>query len=447
MKKEKKQLKFIAKHGVIPHLCQIELTYACNADCIFCYNPDENIVRNMDTIDKVVYSVAKSEIPHVYLFGGEPSLFPVKKLNEYIDLLSEHSSVTLVTNGIIRMEGISKKLACFGVPIHGHKAELHEFFNRRPGSFGNIIENIKYYVECGHDVRCIPVLTAYNYDDMYKIIELADSLEMESIYVDRYEDGGKGAMNASKYNLKPTLEQFSEAVGQIIQAKKDFPSFNGMVGFGTAIPYCLDERLDSENMNSSCGAGTTFCTISPKGELRICNQSRLIFGNVLNESIETIWNKSSLNIFRDLSWVTEPCTSCTLLLECLGGCKVDVNCSDKFCVDYAVRGLKSSPNPVHKKEVQELDEIFPNYYRFFCVDKFLKLTEKYSQKFLVTQYQTIEIDDLSAIIIKRLIEKEKFNEKEMIDYFFDMVEEIDIRKYFNQLLRVTAIQTLNLPTK
>ncbi len=27
-------------HDVIPHLCHIELTYACNEKCIFCYNPE-----------------------------------------------------------------------------------------------------------------------------------------------------------------------------------------------------------------------------------------------------------------------------------------------------------------------------------------------------------------------------------------------------------------------
>ena len=445
MKVKEKSSKLTAEHDVIPHLCQIELTYACNADCIFCYNPPDIKVGNMDTIDKVVYSVAKSEIPHVYLFGGEPSLFPVKKLNEYIDLLSKHSSVTLVTNGIIRMEGISKKLACFGVPIHGHKDETHEFFNRRPGSFKKIIENIKYYINCGHDVRCIPVLTAYNYNEMYKIIELADSLRMESVYVDRYEDGGKGAMNSLKYNLKPTPEQFKEAVSQIIRAKKDFPSFKGMIGFGTAIPYCLDERLEIENLNSSCGAGTTFCAVSPEGELRICNQSRLIFGNVLNESVETIWNKPSLNIFRDLDWVTEPCTSCPLLLDCLGGCKVDVNCSDKFCVDYAVRGLKSPPNTVQKKNVKPSNVIFLNNYRFFRADRFLKLTEKYSQKFLVTRYQTVQIDDLSVLMIKQIMEKGVVSEKEMIDYFSETIEEKDVRNFFNQLLQVSAIQISNLP--
>ena len=31
----------ILEYDEIPHLCHIELTYACNQNCIFCYNPGE----------------------------------------------------------------------------------------------------------------------------------------------------------------------------------------------------------------------------------------------------------------------------------------------------------------------------------------------------------------------------------------------------------------------
>jgi len=443
MKKRPKSNKLIAVHDVIPHLCQIELTYACNADCIMCYNPVDIPIGDLKKVDRVVASIAKSQIPHVYLFGGEPSLLSVERLNQYVELLSDHSSITIVTNGIKRLTGISKKIACFGVPIHGSNAANHEFFNRRPGSFQKILENIQYYVSEGHDVRCIPVLTAYNYNQMYDIIALAASLGMESIYVDRYEDGGRGAANSSKYNLKPSLEQFKEAVGQMIKARHDFPIFKGMVGFGTAIPYCLDERLEEEGLNAGCGAGTTFCAINPDGGLRVCNQSQLVFGNVLEEPLELIWNKESLNIFRDLSWVTEPCTSCELLPKCFGGCKVDVNCSDKFCVDYAVRHLKAPLNPVKKSAPKSVTFSYPDEYRFFRPNRFLKLTTKYPQKFLVTRYQTVKIDKMAVSMIEKILVEELIDEKVFIDYFSEKVAAEETRLFLSQLLQVGAIDLVN----
>lgn len=51
------------KHDVIPHLCHIEMTYACNARCIFCYNPERAKLGDLSTIDQIVHSVAESQIP------------------------------------------------------------------------------------------------------------------------------------------------------------------------------------------------------------------------------------------------------------------------------------------------------------------------------------------------------------------------------------------------
>jgi len=431
------------EHDTIPHLCHIEMTYACNEKCIFCYNPERAKLGDLSTIDRIVRSVAESQIPHVYLIGGEPSLLPVEKLNEYIELLSEHSSVTIVTNGLRRLKGISSKLACFGVPIHGANAETHEFLNQSKGSFQKTLETIRHYVSEGHDVRCIPVLTGYNYDQMYDIIGIAASLGMESVYVDRYEDGGVGAVNSRGYCLKPTREQFHVAVGQIIQAKHDFTVFRGRVGFGTAIPYCLDERLITEGLTSNCGVGTYFCAINPKGEFRMCNQSQLVFGNVLEEPIEVIWNKPSLDIFRDLSWVNEPCKSCELLLDCTGGCKVDSNCSNKFCIDYAVRGFsKSVAELVAKVKHCKPAETYPVNYRVFHPNRYMKLITRYPEKFLVTRYQTVKLDEMALEMAQAIKNEAIVNEQALVARFIERVEEHEIRLFVSKMLQVNALDLI-----
>lgn len=431
------------KHDSIPHLCHIEMTYACNQKCIFCYNPDKAKLGDFSAIDRLVRSVAESQIPHVYLIGGEPSLLPVEKLNEYIEMLSEHSSATIVTNGLRRLKGISSRLACFGVPIHGANAETHEFLNQSKGSFKKTIETIKHYVGEGHDVRCIPVLTGYNYDQMYDIIGIAASLGMESIYIDRYEDGGIGAVNSRGYHLKPTRDQFHIAVGQIIQAKHDFAVFGGRVGFGTAIPYCLDERMIIEGITSNCGVGTYFCAINPKGEFRMCNQSQLVFGTLPNEPIEVIWNKPTLDIFRDLSWVSEPCKSCELLLDCTGGCKVDVNCSNKFCIDYAVRGLsKPVAELVAKVEHRKSDEMYPVNYRIFRPNRYTKLTTRYSEKFLVTRYQTVKLDETAFEMAQVILHKVVINEQALIAWFAERVDERETRLFVNKMFQVNALDLI-----
>ncbi len=150
-------------HYSIPHLVHIEMSYVCNSQCVFCYNPYRNSPVEYPVIDKLVRSVYRSHIPHVYLIGGEPSLINTNKLNEYIELLSKNSSVTIVTNGIIYKKGLSKKLACIGIAIHGDE-KTHESLTTMRGTYKKILNTIKNYVKDGFDVRIIPVLMSVNYN-------------------------------------------------------------------------------------------------------------------------------------------------------------------------------------------------------------------------------------------------------------------------------------------
>ncbi|MCL6500715.1 MAG: radical SAM protein, partial [Candidatus Pacearchaeota archaeon] len=201
----------------IPHLVHIETTYTCNSRCIFCYNPKRKSSIDYEKIDKIVEAVRKAHIPNVYLIGGEPSLLKVKKLNEYIDLLSETSSVTIVTNGKRYMENLSDKLACLGIPIHGNE-KTHDYLTSCKGGYKKTILNIKRYIKEGFDVRCIPVLMSINHNQMYDVIKLATELGMESVFIDRFESGGLGSKMTKK--LLPNLKQFKIALGQMIKAKK-----------------------------------------------------------------------------------------------------------------------------------------------------------------------------------------------------------------------------------
>ncbi len=433
------------KHYSIPHLIHIEMSYACNARCIFCYNPSRKSSIDYFKIDKIVKAVYDSHIPHVYLIGGEPSLLSTRKLNEYINLLAEDSSVTIVTNGLLYKKRLSKKLACIGVPIHGDK-KTHEMLTGIKEGYKKVIKTIENYVKDGFDVRCIPVLMSVNYNRMYEIIKLAKGLGTESVFVDRFESGGIGANLASK--LKPTLSQFKEALTQMIAARDEF---NIPVGFGTAIPFCLDERLITENMWADCGVGVTFGAINPNGDFRICNQSNIVYGNVLEEPIERIWNKRKIDEFRDLRWIDKPCKNCPFLHICTCGCKVDLTYHEKYCIDYAVRENKRDLVPIEK--LQELKKIFernekkklvvefPENYRTFKPNPYTKLNLWHQEKYLVTRYQTITLDNFAVKLIEKILEG-VFSEKKLIKEFKEAIKPKEIRKCITLFVKVGAIDLI-----
>lgn len=419
----------------VPHLVHIETTYECNQQCRFCYNPNRHKKFSQDIVDKIIRAVFNSWIPHVYLIGGEPSLLGCNKLNEYIELLTQRSSVTIVTNGQIYLDGLSDKLACLGVPIHGTE-KTHDFLANKKGSFRSALRSAEAYAKKGFNVRCIPVLTRENFDQMYEVISIARDIGMESVFVDRYEDGGMGSHSSEE--LKPSLEQFRIALGQMIAARNDF----GIpIGWGTAIPFCLDERLVSENMSADCGAGITFCAVNPKGEVRACNQSERVYGNILQNSLGEIWHTPELSEFRDLKWIEKPCNDCSALYECMCGCKVDANCSDTFCVDYAVRNKDRlcDPSLVTAKENSKI--LIPSEFRSFQLNKYTRLNMHHSEKYLVTRYQTILLNELALSMLLQ-IKSGASTEEALIHLNYDCADEYEVRKFISILKSVSAIDEI-----
>ncbi len=307
---------------------------------------------DMDKVRRVVERINEARIPHVQLIGGEVSLIP--GLNEIVKTLSDRSAVTFVTNAIKKIAAPDGVLGMF-ISLHGSTREIHEKLTNTPGTYDRICKNIAAYVDEGLDVSADVLLTGQNYKDIYNIVGKAQDLGMKRVYINRFEPGGMGAKSCE--HLMPKLDEFRNAVTQIISAKKEF----GIdVLFGTAVPFCVDPRLvDGGLTTPDCGAGTWFGAINPEGELRICNQASYPLGSVLSSSIEEMWNSRSdryLNSYRNLEWVEEPCRSCPVLEECAGGCRIDNSCNSERVahIDYYLgyMGLKPDYRQMEKVKRQ-----------------------------------------------------------------------------------------------
>jgi radical SAM protein with 4Fe4S-binding SPASM domain len=436
----------------IPTLAHIEITYACMEDCIMCYNPTRTKVsqRDKEMVWDIVRSVAAQRIPHTYLIGGEPTYgYTQAELSDMVDYLSDHgSSVTIVTNGQIHLKNFNPRLSCFGVSLHGGNAEMHDSITRKPGSFKRAIAAARRYVEDGHDVRIVPVVMGRNHDQMYQIAEIAHEIGAESIYYDIYEPGGIGEENShvADMHMQPSIDELRIAIGQIVDAHDNFP-FRGSVGIGTALPYCFDERLIVRHMYQNCGVGTYFCAITNTGDLRMCNQSKMRLGNVLQKSMREIWTDPLFDdVYRNLSWVEEPCASCPVLHDCGGGCKVDEGCATgELCIDRVVRGL--SPEVKLKLSAsdaftQRLVEDVPAEYRVFSANRYLAVTDLYEEWgdiFFKTRYQTIRITKNEQRMIEAIMDSGTIDEADFIAAFAEWVDESELRLFVSRLAQADAI--------
>jgi len=442
----------------IPENVHIEITYACMEDCIMCYNPTRSKVSERDKAQvwSVVKRVAEAKVPHTYLIGGEPTYgYKKEELEAMVEYLTDHgSSVTIVTNGQITLKGMTNRLACYGVSIHGSNAEMHDYITRTPGSFDKAIRSIKSYIDEGHDVRIIPVVMGVNHSHMYGIAELAYELGAESLYYDVYEPGGIGEKNShiDELNMAPSYSQLMIAIDQIIDAHDNLP-FKGNIGFGTALPYCLHPGLAERRMLANCGVGTYFGAVTPQGHFRFCNQSKMNLGNVLQTDLSDIWLSNKFNeIYRKLAWVQEPCASCDLLQECGGGCRVDEGCaSGELCIDRIVRGLPKELQ--HKISLEQVEHgikalEYPNEYRSLKVTPWLDVCDKYSKpselwpdgdRWVKTRYQTSSINQAEFAVITTMIRADSFSELDLIKTYEGVVAEQGIRQLVSQLISIEGL--------
>jgi len=87
----------------------VDLTYDCNMECEFCYNP----VRNYKTMDIKWFEDVCARLPHPVnfrLLGGEPTLYP--HLDRALDAATKHGhQAAVVTNGLrLASKSYAKKL-------------------------------------------------------------------------------------------------------------------------------------------------------------------------------------------------------------------------------------------------------------------------------------------------------------------------------------------------
>jgi radical SAM protein with 4Fe4S-binding SPASM domain len=181
------------------------------------------------------------------------------------------------------------------------------------------------------------------------------------------------------------------------------------------------------------------------------NQSEIVYGNILKESVEEIWNKKDIKQFRDLNWAEEPCKDCALLTECTGGCKVDLSCSSTYCIDYHIRENRDDLLSVdrveelweeHEKEYQnKVDDIeIPQGYREFFVDRFTKLNNYHNEKYIVTRYQTVVVDNKVYKIMEEIMNGLQ-KEEAILEKFGNDFETKELRRLLSQLERIEAIRS------
>lgn len=296
----------------VPYVYTLEITSACNADCVGC----GNVFRHDDTHltleqGKVIVDRIFSFVEMLRITGGEPTVSPFfGQILQLVDQLDK--PIVVFTNGLWQdsdavMEALQQCRNLDGVlvSLHGHCLDAYQSFTRGK-HFASVLENIHRASEAGITVNTNTILTRKNIDHMAKVAEVAAEAGAQVIAFSRYY----GIPITGLTDLDP--EQYRFAVEQVTR----FRTEGRPVKFNNNIPLCLGGAK-----TQVCPAGDTHCTIGPTCRVRVCNHSPFEIGNILTTSIEDLWCGEPIDRWRQQ--LPDMCRQCEIFDRCGGGCKAN----------------------------------------------------------------------------------------------------------------------------
>ncbi len=317
-----------AKPSTKPDSFVIELTQRCNHDCPHCYNAWKNPVdypagelSTDETLAMYAKLLDETDASLVSLTGGEPMLRD--DFQKIVDFLVDRGVATnLITNGSLLDEAAIEKLSgnkisIFELPLLSVDAKVHDEMSGRVGAFDDVTMAVANLKAAGERVVTVFVATKLNLDTWKETAELAIALGADGIMFNRFNPGGEGGKNIER--LQATPEKLTEAMDTAEELSKqyDFP-----ISCSIAMPPCLFDTSKYERLTFGfCAAGTdrAYYTLDPVGNVRPCNHSTTILGNIRQKNFAELADSETMRQF--MSARPTFCEGCSLEMQCLGGCK------------------------------------------------------------------------------------------------------------------------------
>ena len=317
----------------------VELTQRCNHACRHCYNvwhsdslgrPSRYPHGELDTAQTLaLLEKALDEITcsHVTLTGGEPLLR--QDLPQILDWLRQRDvRTTIISNGRLLTEPavldlLDRGVGMFELPLLSHRREVHDRLSGSPGAFDAVLSamaNIRYHggqLGARGQFVAVFVATRLNIPDLYETIKLAFAFGSRGMMLNRFNPGGRGRTYLEE--LLPTAVEMRQtlAVADAASVEFGFP-----ISCSIPLQPCMIDLDAYPHLNFGfCAAGTdrAYYTLDPLGNLRPCNHTPTILGNLFDEPFADLIAPQRLASF--VQAAPAFCVPCALRGTCQGGCK------------------------------------------------------------------------------------------------------------------------------
>ena len=305
-----------------------EVTPECNQDCRYCYNiwkrpgesaPEAPGFRQARRTLKALFRRAK--VGHVTFSGGEPFLTE-RFLELVLACRLRRKSVTVITNGTCARQADYRSLKDIGVglvelPVLSFRPEVHDCLTRRTGSWRKATASCALLQKLGVPVVAVVVLTTVNVGDLDGTLDFLKSQGVTRIMINRFNVGGSGIREWRKLSLPAEALRNAFSLAER-KARDDGLSISANV----CTPFCVLNPRDYPNIRMvSCSPRLEArpVTLDAAGNIRLCNHSTEVLGNIHKTDLEEILRSPYLERFA--ATVPAVCAGCAEYDRCLGGCR------------------------------------------------------------------------------------------------------------------------------
>jgi len=299
----------------------LELTYACNLDCAFCYNdlarPGQPL--SVDQYRELLDDLAELGILNLSLSGGEPLAHP-----RFFDIASHARSlgfvIRLKTNGHAVRHAMAERIRnevdpfVIEVSVHGATAGTHDRQTRVAGSFDRLVANIRGMKSLGLRVKANSVLSRWNEHEVEGMLALYDDLDILFQIDPEVKPRDDG-------DMEPLAIQASTEGQARYRTALEARAKRNPTDIETASIHAGPKALSAQT-DKHCGAGSNNIAIDPYGSVLPCVQWRVPVGNLHEQRIAEIWEQSA-----GLQKVRQTTKAARRMLEGLGDAAVTSN----FC--------------------------------------------------------------------------------------------------------------------
>ena len=307
-----------------------ELTDACNQACRFCYNhfkggdvpcavaaPDFRMARRtLRCLQR------EANIVNISLSGGEPMLMP--RIHDLIlKARLGGSHINLLTNGtLLKQEDVDIMrdlgVGAVQIPLLSHRAEVHDHITQLPGSWKRAMASAKSIVAKDPTwLTPVFILSRLNINDVESTLEMYAALGCKRIMLNRFNIGGLGRKYAeeltlSHAELRDAFHRANDKLGELGMRAHN----------GVCTPLCVLEPREFPNItftHCTTELASRPLTINYRGDVRFCNHSPRVLGNIHKEHLIDILQHTANNGIYNTQ--PERCAGCELWQRCRGGCR------------------------------------------------------------------------------------------------------------------------------